>query len=209
MPYIERSQRPPFFTPISAAIAAIGHGKTPLEQVEMAAWWCRHVVRKFAGLPDEDTRQTHLWTKQLDPSLLRSLKMSGDVAHNLLGNGFRENDPAALLDVAGKINYCLSAVAWGFMGDAPGTSSARYGARSMFAEMLRTIRSEIDGDRSASNSVLVRKTTMLKAVLSDVLDELYRRKTSCYENNKRDEHGDVWPLVEHAPKISMSLAKED
>ena len=184
MPYISVEDRPVYTQSLSVVLESVRQAKDPVQATEMIAWWCRYVLRRFSGQAQEK-EEVSFNEEQFSTELKRVLKHSGDVVANQFRGKFRENDTLALLSVAGHINYCFSAVCWGFLGDSKGFDSGRYGTRSMLAENLRKVRDGI----TASTA---RKETMFKGVLNDVLDEMYRRKTAVYEDVKIVENGDVW-----------------
>lgn len=183
MPYIDVSDRGVYKSSLEATLDAVRRGKNQVEQAEMVAWWSMTVIRRFAGQPESPSAFGAL---VFDGDSHRELKRHAEVVASILQTKYRENDPNSLLSVAGHINYCLSAVCWGFLDDSPKFDSGRYGTRSMLAQMIRNIRESTVGLGS------LRKQMMLQGVLSDVLNEMYRRRTSRYENEKIADNGDVW-----------------
>jgi hypothetical protein len=92
----------------------------------------------------------------------------------------------------GELNYVLSTIAWGL------TEKANYATRSYVKGALLTVMNEITviGDNAYHS-------TIVRGVLSDVVDEMYRRRTAIYEDGKKDENGDILPLV-YTRQFSLS-----
>ena len=99
-----------------------------------------------------------------------------------------------LMQQSGEINYLVSAIKWGVFGDAPDIPTARYGFRAFVKGMMLEIIDNFTIGTSVPSPDRLRLYLMVKGVLSDIIDETYRRKTSIYEDQKIDENGDLWPL---------------
>ena len=60
---------------------------------------------------------------------------------------------------------------------------------------LDKIRENLTHDHNGSQkdaTMAFRRNLVIRGVLSDVIDEAYRRKTALYENIKMIENGDIW-----------------
>jgi hypothetical protein len=79
----------------------------------------------------------------------------------------------------GELNYVLSTIAWKL------TEKANYATRSYIKGALLTVMNEVVVADSAYTNMMV------CGVLSDVVDEMYRRRTAIYENQKIIENGDI------------------
>jgi hypothetical protein len=80
----------------------------------------------------------------------------------------------------GELNYILSTIAWGL------TEGANYATRSYIKGALLTVMDEL-----ATTGESAYTGMMVRGVLSDVVDEMYRRRTAIYENQKIIENGDI------------------
>lgn len=117
---------------------------------------------------------------------------------------------------AGELNYVCSAVLWGLLGDSLRMKSAKYGVRAFFKGILWEIYHGFVPSvfHVLENvPVLNKRLILFKGVITDIIDEMYRRKTSFYEEEKIVENGDIWPLkkvdwVEHCP-ISGPVGEEE
>jgi len=98
--------------------------------------------------------------------------------------------PTDLDQRMGELNYVLSTIAWRL------TEKANYATRSYVKGALLTVMNEIPViGENAYHGVIVR------GVLSDVVDEMYRRRTAIYEDSKKDENGDILSLVYTREKL--------
>lgn len=80
---------------------------------------------------------------------------------------------------SGHLNYMISSVAWALV------NAHGYGFRSFIKGVLRDIESDPIFNRNRF------KRWILKGLVSDICDEMYRRQTVPYENQKIADHGDV------------------
>ena len=105
----------------------------------------------------------------------------------------------------GDVNYVLSMVIWGFLGDYPNFEQANYTTRSYMHGIILRIEDLLNEVprhlESASSTMLLsvraahlRSYMMLRGVIGDVKMELYRRKTSIFEDKKIVENGDIYVL---------------
>ena len=100
-----------------------------------------------------------------------------------------------VLASAGKLNYAITSVLWGFLGECEGVPEAGYGMRAYLRGMLDRINSTIETVNTGSKAdmaVAFRRHLVIRGVLGDVVSETYRRNTTDYENKKLDQNGDIW-----------------
>lgn len=96
---------------------------------------------------------------------------------------------------AGKLNYGITAVLWGFLGECEGLPEAGYGMRAYLRGMLDRINSTIETVNTGSKSDMTlafRRHLVIRGVLGDVISETYRRTTTDYEEKKLEQNGDIW-----------------
>jgi hypothetical protein len=119
----------------------------------------------------------------LDNDKIQSLsKLSHLFADNLLSKN-------NMFDQAGELNYCISSVLWGVLGDSLHSGSeAKYGFRCYVKGILLTISEYFERNVNSRRSILG------KGIISDVIEEMYRRKTASYQDLKIIQNGDIWPL---------------
>lgn len=84
----------------------------------------------------------------------------------------------------GELNYIIEAVAWGALEDYE-QKPACYALRCYFHGALRRI-------EKITEKVDEKTGIIIHGVLGDVMQEMYRRKTSHYEDYKMLMNGDIW-----------------
>jgi hypothetical protein len=89
------------------------------------------------------------------------------------------------MDMAGELNYVISAVYWGLMGEAKDVQPASYEKRTLFRSVLEIIKRRIPDS-------LVWAIPL--GVISDVIDECYRMLTVDYEETKINQNGVLWNI---------------
>ena len=186
MPYIKQEDRSVYDVSIKNICEIIVQEERDINRAEMAAWVCRKVICRFLKIP----YVAHFSELKLDSQMMHSLRKYSDVVCAVFESKFRENDPQAILNISGEFNYFISSILWGVSGDAPGYSDARYGFRCYLSSLIEEVLYEIPNIQGDVNQK--RKYVMIKGVLRDVLMELYRQKTSVYEDIKIEENGNLW-----------------
>jgi len=179
MPYIKKEDRDVFAPHLTEAIKLILKENSPAKKAEMLGWWSYYLTHLLIS--------TEVSTKK-DPDQIKELKVHADRVFENLTSSFSFVGNIAeekLFSLAGNLNYCLSYVIWGVLGDYPGSLSASYGMRCYTSQQIRQITD------STSLKTNHRLFVLVKGVLFDVLEELYRRKTSAYEDQKILENGDL------------------
>lgn len=89
----------------------------------------------------------------------------------------------------GDMNYILSSIMWGILGDMDGAPEGRYALRCFLKGALHWVLTDY-----IPHCIDIRYYILLQGVLTDVIDETYRRKTAPYEDVKIEQNGDLWPL---------------
>lgn len=183
MPYILQEDRPILNSQIEQVMDVIVNQKDLLMRMELAGFFAHEVIRGFVG---NLTRPHSVFN-----CLFFDKKDKYDVsqaADKTVEHLTRKN--IDLLKQAGEINYVISAVGWGALGLDDRLPEAKYAQRAYWRATIAHIR-----DKYIENCGNIRKYLMLYGVLSDVIDEAYRRHTAKYEDKKIEENGDVWPLT--------------
>lgn len=165
MPYIKKEDRDLFNPYLNASLVAISNESCDLVRAESIGWWLDYVVSSMLNRKDGSKNCSVLGLKDHADVILINL---------------RSND---LFPLAGNLNYCLSYLAWGVLGGFSGFKKASYGMRCYLAQQIRQVSDRIKPDS--------RSSSIIKGAISDMLDELYRRKTAEYEDAKAIENGDL------------------
>ncbi|RDJ35341.1 MAG: hypothetical protein DWQ19_11035 [Crenarchaeota archaeon] len=186
MPYIAKEDRKKYIFVIENTVDLICSEKDKHAQLETLAFFVDHLRQKL------DHGYPSFKIDFLDPN--QKEQLLENINHFI--SLFPEND---LFKLAGELNYILSSVIWGVLGDSLSAEPARYGYRTFIKGILWTIYHGING--AASDRLVI----VLRGVFTDVIDEMYRRKTSVYENEKIAQNGDIWPLKEIAWKEEVPI----
>lgn len=206
MPYISQTSRTPYLNLIENAVKTICEEKE-FARAELLGFFIQEIFYEFLGHRLANTYQCVELDLQgfQEPDKIKNLKQIVEFfSAHLLKN-------SDLFSQAGELNYIISAVVWGVLGDSMHAGeNARYGFRVYIKGIILRITDQMDKLSS------LRREIIGQGVLSDVVDEMYRRKTSVYEDKKIAESGDVWPLksfsfVEKAPfqqRISETFESE-
>jgi hypothetical protein len=179
MPYIKREDRKVFNPIIKRVVTESLAEKDPLARAELVGDFFKSTILGYAHYA-------------LGITISSGIKQNSLIVLSLIRTNYRVSD---YFDVAGALNYMISTILWGVEGDAEEAEQARYGFRSMMKSILLELMDDlmkIPAGGSSANRL--RTTRMLRGMLSDVVDENYRRRTSVFENEKMQINGDLWPL---------------
>lgn len=178
MPYIKQEDRNKFNEHLTEAIKSILKEPSDARKADMIGWWTYYITHRIIS--------TEVSTKK-DPEQIKELRNHADLILNkLLENfNFTNIQEKSLFALAGNLNYCISYVLWGVLGDYPESKPASYGMRAYCSQQIRQV------VNSESLDFNQRLFVIIKAVIFDVLEEVYRRKTSVYEDKKIEENGDL------------------
>ena len=169
MPYIVQKDRSQYDPIINKVLEAIHAEKDALSQVDRFAHFAWFLFRGSAdSVPFEET----------DEVIRRQVC---DYAWAVLCI-LRAKE---LTVMAGDLNYVLSSIIWGMLGDDALFDRAKYATRAYVHGVLLTV-------QDLPSKKVTRKNIMLRGVIGDVMDELYRRRTAVYEDRKIYENGDLW-----------------
>lgn len=114
-------------------------------------------------------------------------------AADSIAASLNRSDP---MSAAGDMNYSISAIYWGFLGDSDKFFRANYGTRAYLNGVLDKIMSQIETVSVSGNNkdatMAFRRQLVIRGVLDHVKHETYRRKTAIYEQEKIDENADIY-----------------
>jgi hypothetical protein len=194
MPYIIKQDRQPLIPLIEQVVSIICSENDLLVQAD----YLRYFIRQLRGLFSFGNYPCP------DPAFVEveTLETLHKTASKIVEVISWEKD---LLNQLGLLNYVSSAVIWGILGDSLSTKPARYGFRAYIKGILWGIYQE--GTNTNDN----RRAVGFQGVITDVIDEMYRRKTAIYEDEKIKLHGDIWPLRSVAWKedVPLSISSAD
>ena len=185
MPYIKSEQRPAFAELvyfILDEIRSVG-GINPTGMEKFSLYVDAVTGYYFHRFEGRNQSVTSILTPEDGPPSLKSYiqKLRGFLGK--FDSWFPETK--SVTGDAGIINYMLSAVVWGLLGEAEGFAPARYGERAVVRGVLEKHRI-FDWDLNEFNASVV------LGVLGDVIDETYRNLNVPYEEIKKKENGNLW-----------------
>ena len=188
MPYIKVNDRNKFSHSIAEALSILKDGNDNFyTKGEYFGYFVNRCVKRF--MADAEYTNNSFNSAFFNESKKKSLANAADS----IAAAINRADPIAS---AGELNYAISAVMWGFLGEADGFPQIGYGIRAYLEGILDKIKDTID---TAGNSGSQKDATMafrrhlvIKGVLSHIMKETYRLKTVPYEDGKLKENGDVW-----------------
>ena len=188
MPYIAYQDRAKFRNIIQTVLGMIVEGPEALYiKGEYFGYFVNRLVRKFEGVNFTAPAFNSTFFNQ---SKQKTLANSADSVSVLINKG----DPLA---AAGELNYVISAIYWGLLGQSDLTTAApaSYGLRAYLRGMLEKIRSSLESANTGSQgdaTMAFRRHLVIRGVLDDVVDEAYRRHTAVYEDGKMAQNQDIW-----------------
>lgn len=190
MPYIKQEDREKYNGFIESTLGVLNDpNDNPYLKGEFFGYFINRLVRKFLGTPDYTAPAFN--SSFFNESKRKSLENAADsVAASL-----NRSDP---MSAAGDMNYTISAIYWGFLGDCDKFFRANYGTRAYLNGVLDKIMSQIETVSVSGNNkdatMAFRRQLVIRGVLDHVKHETYRRNTMCYEDEKRMENGDIWKI---------------
>lgn len=187
MPYIKLSDRNKFSVSITEVVSILGDSNdTFYVKGEYFGYFVNRCVKRF--LADPDYVQSSFNSAFFNQTKQKTLANAADSVAALINRA----DPIA---GAGELNYAISAIMWGFLGEAKGFPQIGYGIRAYLEGILDKIRDSIQSINNGSQkdaTMAFRRHLVIRGVLSHIMKETYRLKTVEYENIKMDENGDIW-----------------
>lgn len=187
MPYIKLVDRPKFAHSINEALGILKDANdTVYTKGEYLGYFVNRAVKRF--LADPDYTQNSFNSAFFNESKKKALSNAADSIAALINR----SDPVAS---AGELNYALTAVIWGFLGEAEGFEYAGYGLRAYVTGILERVASTIGTVNTGSQrdmTMAFRRHLVIRGVLHDVMSETYRRRTANYEDSKVAQNKDIW-----------------
>lgn len=185
MPYIKKQDRTVYVSTIENVLHGIPPG-SPMEQADYIGYFTFGLITGFYNMeryhPDANPFAYPCKEGDAKKLLDEQISLILEVLHtkDIMARG-------------GELNYVVSAVVWGFLGDSANFDPAKYATRAYMHGVLLRIKDFVEQYHPYGNEER-QFYTLLRGVMGDIMDELYRRRTAVYENSKIEENGDVWPL---------------
>lgn len=208
MPYIKLADRARFQEPIQAVLDILKDtNDNAYVKGEYLGYFVHRVARRFLGTADYTS-------PSFNSTFFDAVKKKKlDNAADTISVALSRSDP---MSAAGELNYSITAILWGFIGEAEGFNSANYGMRAYVTGIVQKIYSSLETVNHGNQkdaTMAFRRHLVIRGVLHDVLLEMYRRVTSEYENVKLNENHDIWRLgklltEEESKKILAIPVKE-
>lgn len=187
MPYIKLNDRTKFVAPINEVLGILrDSADTFYVKGEYFGYFANRCAKRFLG--DQDYGNNAFNSAFFNDSKKKALMNAADS----IAAAINRADPIA---GAGELNYALSAVMWGFLGEAEGFPKIGYGIRAYLEGILDKIKDSIESSNGASQkdaTMAFRRHLVIRGVFSHIMHETYRLKTVHYEIGKIIENGDVW-----------------
>jgi len=187
MPYIKLDDRSRFEAPVREALNVIANGpENPYVKGEYFGYFTNRLVRRLLGT--QEGVNSSFNSTYFNETKKKTIQATADSLSVLINR-------SDLINSAGELNYCISAVMWGFMGAAHGTTPANYGMRAYLKGILEAIIQELKSPNTGNQGDVTqafRRNLIIRGVLSDVIDEAYRRLTVPYEEEKMNMNSDIY-----------------
>lgn len=187
MPYIKKLDREKFQIHITDVLGVL---KDPNDSFyvkgEFFGYFVNRCVKRF--LADPEYTKGSFNSAFFNEMKSKTLTNSADSIAAMINR----SDPIA---GAGELNYAISAVLWGFLGQAEGFQQIGYGIRAYLEGILDKIKLNIETVNNGSQkdaTMAFRRHLVIRGVLNQIIAETYRRSTVEYEESKLAENGDVW-----------------
>jgi len=188
MPYIKLEARPKFAELINNVVLTVMRNNTPhFVRAEYFGFFVDRLVNRYMVALDTVNPFNAV---NFEATIRKTFE---DYASKLMALVNRD-DP---INSAGELNYIVSCIWWGIVGDHAEVEQAGYGFRSVTRGMLEHILDNVNNTRFVTTTPTgqvhnLRRAIVVKSVLNDVIDEIYRQKTVPYEDLKISENGTLW-----------------
>lgn len=187
MPYIKSEDRPKFQVSIEAVLGTLNDpNDNPYVKGEFFGYFVNRLVRKFLGSPDYVNPAFN--SSFFNEGKKKALSNAADSIAALLSRA----DP---ISSAGNLNYSISAVYWGLLGEAKAFSAVGYGMRAYLNGIIDKIIDQIqtlNAGNQKDATMAFRRHLVIRGVLDHIQHETYRKSTVPYEEVKEAENGSVW-----------------
>lgn len=189
MSYIKLAARERFNPFIEEVVKMVIQGnEAKMTKGEYIAFFVNRLCRLF--LLTQDVEAQYFNSHLFNDVKRKNLIATADKVATFLN----KDDP---LSSGEEIAYVVTAIIWGVLGDSPDAERADFGYRCYVKGLIEQVR---DGLNNASFKTLeqrdkvigLRRFVLIKGVLSDCIDETFRRRTAAWLNQRIKDNGDVW-----------------
>lgn len=187
MPYIELENRSKFAPAIMEALGILKDGNDNFYiKGEFLGYFFNRCVKRF--LADPDYIQNSFNSAFFNASKQKSLANSADSIAAMINR----SDPIA---GAAELNYALTAILWGFLGQAEGFPQIGYGIRAYLEGILDKIRQNLETVNTGSQkdaTMAFRRHLVIRGVLSHISLQTFKFLTLPYEMDKLKANDQIW-----------------
>ncbi len=187
MPYIKLVDRNKFSNSITEVLGVLSDGNDNFyTKGEYFGYFVNRCVKRF--MADPDYVQNSFNSAFFNDTKKKILSNAADS----IAAAINRADPIA---GAGELNYAISAVTWGFLGESKSFPQIGYGIRAYLEGIFDKIKESIDTTNNGSQkdaTMAFRRHLVIRGVISHIMKETYRLKTVVYQEAKIVENGDIW-----------------
>jgi len=189
MPYIVPENRDRFKDTIVKVVSTILSGsESHYSKGEYFGYFASRVFKGFLSM--ETIHENSFNSTFFNVEKRNDLSSAADKVVLMFGGGDS-------LSIAGDLNYVITSVYWGLIGDSSLSEKANYGFRTYLKGILLVTQGAIEDyvtktDSKKNSLIWFRRKLVAVGVMSDVIEETYRRKTAVYEDEKIEINGDLW-----------------
>ena len=187
MPYIKLEVRPKFASHVHNALSLMtGTNDSQYVIGEYFGFFVNRLCKLFLGDPDYGRNTFN------SAFFVQDKKKALQNASDSIATALTRSQP---LESAGDLNYSITALYWGLLGESADLTSARYGMRAYLTGILDKIYESIDSVNTGSQRDVTmgfRRHIIIRGVLLDVIHEARTQLHDPYEDLKRAENGNIW-----------------
>ena len=176
MPYIKSEDRSKYDVVIQGVMALIPLNESAMVQAVKVACFADYLIQALKRVGNPSWPYVHHYSTRTGTEV-KFREYAEELARILPGN------PESR---AGDLNYSLSLLTWGLCGDDPSRTQARYCMRSFIKGALWRALLVNTNDFNGEEYIF------FTGVFTDVIDEMYRRKTIPFETEKMLANGDLY-----------------
>jgi len=176
MPYIVKENRPNYDVINEKVMGLIPSDNPLLSQAHAVGCFTACLIQEIKKLSNPSLNYGIIYMTSSGTEI-KLREYAAELARTLPGN---------MESMAGDLNYSLSSLCWGLCGDAPDRDTARYCMRSFIKGALwRAFMTQV-------NYFTGEEYIFFAGVITDIIDEMYRRRTANYEDAAMEKNGDLW-----------------
>lgn len=172
MPYVNLEDRVKFKGSIEEVLAVLNNGpENQYIKGEYFGFFVNRLSRKFLGV--QDGLDVSFNSSHFDASKKKTLTTTADSLSIIINR----SDP---INSIGDFYYCVSAVMFGFMGSAAGSTTANYGMQSYIRGILGVIIQELKSSNQGNQGDVTqsfRRNLIVRGALLDVLNKISMKST--------------------------------